>query len=137
MSREQITNDKKERLEKKYRNDILLGIFFILLTGILLWIYSVGNTDTDAVVKIERDGEVLQTLPLNEDDRLEIKSEYGINIIEICSGKVKMKEADCSDHYCEKRGTISKMGESIICLPHKLVITIESRDEEGLDAIAQ
>ena len=35
-----------------------------------------------------------------------------------------MKSSDCDDHICEHMKAISRPGENIICLPHRLVITI-------------
>ena len=34
--------------------------------------------------------------------------------------------ADCPDQICVKHAPISNVGETIICLPNKVVVTIES-----------
>ena len=46
------------------------------------------------------------------------------SFIEIKDGEVSVKEADCPDKICVNHKKISNVGESIICLPHKLVIEI-------------
>ncbi len=42
-----------------------------------------------------------------------------------------MEQADCNDHYCETMGKIKQNGESIICLPHKVVIEIEADSKQN------
>ena len=56
------------------------------------------------------------------------------NILEITGGKIRMKEASCPDQICRKQGWIKSRGESIICLPNKVVITLEGTEEE-LDGV--
>ena len=57
------------------------------------------------------------------------------NLLFISGGEVSVFDADCPDGLCVKARNISKSGESIICLPHKLVIQIESKEEGALDAV--
>ena len=58
------------------------------------------------------------------------------NLILIEDGKVSVADADCPDQLCVRQRSISGNGESIICLPHRLVVQIESEEERKLDAIA-
>ena len=46
-----------------------------------------------------------------------------------------MEEADCPDLLCVHQKAISKEGESIICLPNKVVVTIRGGEETELDAV--
>jgi len=45
-------------------------------------------------------------------------------------GEAYLKEADCPDGLCVGMGKISRSGQSIICLPHKVVVDIVGGDEE-------
>ena len=47
-----------------------------------------------------------------------------------------MKEADCPDQICVRHKAISKSGESIVCLPHKVVVEISSEEEQDVDIVA-
>lgn len=44
-----------------------------------------------------------------------------------------MISATCPDHLCIKQGAINKKGQSIICLPHKLIVEVVSGDEKQQD----
>ena len=50
-----------------------------------------------------------------------------------------MKKADCKDQICADHKAIEKSGETIVCLPHKVVIEIRSEDgkEQELDGVTQ
>ena len=46
-----------------------------------------------------------------------------------------MESADCPDQICVRQKAISKEGESIICLPNKVVVSIVGGEEKELDAV--
>ena len=49
--------------------------------------------------------------------------------VHIESGKVWVTDADCHDKICEHTGVISRAGESIVCLPHGIVISINGQSD--------
>ena len=50
--------------------------------------------------------------------------------------KAFMKDANCPDKICEGHSKISYKGETIVCLPHKVVIEIVTEDSENeLDVV--
>lgn len=59
--------------------------------------------------------------------------EYNIFICK--DGRIQMLQSSCPDQICVHHTEISKTGESIICLPHKLVIEISGTDEDELDGV--
>ena len=69
-----------------------------------------------------------------------IETEYGKNKIAIENESIAVIESDCHDHICEQFGYISKPGENISCLPHRLYIEVRGKDnqpESEIDAIAR
>ena len=48
-----------------------------------------------------------------------------------------MKSADCPDQICVHQRAISKNGESIICLPNKVVVSIEGAEDSQIDVVAR
>ena len=54
------------------------------------------------------------------------------NVVVIKDGKVSVTEASCKNQVCVKHSEISLSGESIVCLPNRLIVRIEGgSDEEG------
>ena len=52
--------------------------------------------------------------------------EGGYNLIEVERGRIRVAEADCPDQVCVRQGWISNSVVPIACLPHKLVVQLES-----------
>lgn len=113
--------------------DFILIAVVVAAAGILLFfLYGVG--DTGAYVQIEINGEVSEVLPLDTDTVMEISTDNnGTNTLVIENGYAKMTEANCPDGLCTNQKKISRNGESIICLPHRVVVTVI--DENGTDEI--
>ena len=125
-------------LEKKKRNDILLIGILLLIVLCLLFIQNMFGKK-GAEVMVIQDGELLYEFSLDEEmygkSAFCIISEEGYNTLEIRNGEATIIEADCPDGLCVKQKAISKQGESLICLPHQLVITVEGADAPGIDAM--
>ena len=72
-----------------------------------------------------------------ENQEIEIQSSAGTNGVLIEDGNVRMKYSDCHNQICVEHAPISRSGESIICLPHKLVVEVRGGKEADVDAIAK
>ena len=57
-----------------------------------------------------------------------------INRIEIKDGRVRMLEAFCPNHLCIRQGWIRFEGQSIVCLPNKVTITVRGTGD-GYDFV--
>lgn len=113
---------------------LLAGIFLLaLLIGAA---FNLLNKKEADLVLVLQDGEVIAEYPLSEDRAVTISSdENGYNLLIISGKEASISDADCPDRLCVSQKAISHRGESIICLPHKLVILIESKEEGDVDAI--
>jgi hypothetical protein len=114
---------------------ILIGIILVLAAAGLFYINANKTNGDKVVIKVQ--GEVYKELPLNKDTTLEIQGLGGTNILVIKDGYADMTDADCPDKLCVQQSRISKDGESIICLPHQVVVEIESSETNDVDITAQ
>ena len=71
------------------------------------------------------DGELYRKVSLSKDDEITVKSKYGENTVVIKDGKVSIKDSDCPGKDCEN-GKISETSRSLVCLPNRLTVIIES-----------
>jgi hypothetical protein len=110
----------------------ILIISLVLITGIGTFAYKqyVKSAHNFAVIKL--DGVVIQTVDLNN---VKAQKEWKIydkagnyNSIEVLPGKIRVADADCPDKICVKTGWISQAGQLAVCLPHKLIINIEGKN---------
>ena len=114
---------------------LILGLIVLAAIG---GIWFALNKKEGAEVVVTVDQKEYARLPLSEDAVLEILSEGdGRNYLVIKDGVAKVTEANCPDQICVKdyyRG-IRYHGETIICLPHRMVVSIEGGEENpaGID----
>ncbi len=109
--------------KKTWRNDTLLIIAILILATVFILVNRITSTDGNNVAVLV-DGKVLMSFELETDREELIETENGDNLLVIKDGKASVKSADCPDEICVKHREISKTGETIVCLPHKLVIEI-------------
>ncbi|MCD7821944.1 MAG: NusG domain II-containing protein [Clostridiales bacterium] len=133
---------RNDKTPSKKRYDLLL-LAALVLVGLGLTAFvllSRMNSASDGLtVTIRQDNEVVATLPLDEDATYAVQGEDGgtTNLVVIEDGTVHMEEADCPDQLCVKQGKIRYAGDSLICLPNRVVVEISGEDEQALDAVAK
>ena len=118
---------------KRHRNDLLLILGILLLSGALaLVLFFVKKPGAYAEVRI---GNKLTGLyPLSEDADIRLETEDGeYNRLIIENGEAFISEASCRDLICVNRGKVSSIGDTIVCLPHRLVVTVVSEDSGGTE----
>ena len=128
---EMETNDRK-----KIRNDVILAVVLLLLAAAMLFWQLRGTEGDFAVVLI--DGVETARYALDTDTEVEIITDGGgTNTLVIRDGEAFVETANCPDLVCAGHRAISRVGETIVCLPHKLVIKIAaSTDAGGVDMAA-
>lgn len=119
---------------RKRRLDLLL-IAGVLLAAALLWL-ALRPGGQGASVLVIQDGQEIACYALNEDRTITI-GEVDYNVLEIRGGHAAVVDANCGDHTCIRTGAISRTGESIICLPHRLEIQIAGGEDSGVDILVR
>ena len=137
--------------------DIILFIALVAVGLAASAILTMSHADagSGAKVIIESGGSLYARYPLSEDrvvvvpapkqGRVDAPSadsdapaseQYDYyNVVEIRDGKVSVTEASCKNQVCVRHGSISKAGESIVCLPNRLVVSIENSEGGGYDEV--
>ena len=120
------TNPEKRRL----RNDLLLvaALLAVAAAGLLLLSLR-GNGDT---VEVTVNGELYAVYPLSQTVVEEIRTgDDSWNRLVIRDGKAFVEDASCPDGICAAHRAIFRDGESIVCLPHGVVITVVRAEDDG------
>ena len=118
------------------KRDIIL-IVSLLVVGIIalvIWhfVYSVDGK----YVTIEQRDNLIGIYPLNVDKEIEIEHRGEVvNKIVIEDGYCYMEEAECPDHLCIKQGKVDKSGQTIVCLPNRVVVTVVDSNSSDYDSI--
>ena len=143
MSVKKIDKIKESKLFRGW--DILLYLLIVVLILVLLWafIWRVPKTDLNGVEVLIKNEVVLsynfQTGKIINTKNVEItntgekiianiyiddnKKDYNIIEIDIQNKTTKMIDSNCSKSKdCTKMETINGSGQSIICVPHQLIV---------------
>ena len=105
---------------------LLLALLALSLGGGILLL----TAGTEAVcAEIRSDGALIATVDLRVDQEFTVTTAWGgENVVTVRSGAIAVTEANCPDHYCMHRGFCSG-GNSIVCLPNKLVISFPGESD--------
>ena len=118
------------------KTDFLLILVVLVVAGGLYLAFS-NHAQKGDTARLLVDGQLLEELPLDTDTHYTIQTESGYNTITVQNGVVSMTEADCRDQICVEHSAISKTNETIVCLPHKVVIEVEAAEEAEFDAVVK
>lgn len=128
--RQKPQTEEHKRIKKA--DVILISAFLIAgLVGVF-WL-SAGRED-GRMVRVTVDGKEAGTYPLSRDDTIRIEGVGGSNTLVIRDGQAAMEEADCPDRICVEHAPVDSVGETIVCLPHRVVVEVlseEGGNEEG------
>lgn len=121
------------------KNDIILiGVLLIFAMVAFLWIHN--HQKPGAMMRVSIDGVEYGSYELDKDQEIEIQGDDFISILTIRDGKASMIKADCPDQICVHHRPISQNGETIICLPHRVVVEVEEINtsaDRKFDGISQ
>ncbi|KUO76865.1 MAG: hypothetical protein APF77_21525 [Clostridia bacterium BRH_c25] len=115
------------------RNDVILIASLLVLGFLSMFIISVMNTeDISKVAVIHIDNREVYKIPINNgngEKRVDLEFSGRTGYLDIKDGAVKMEEMEieiCPQKICSETGWISKPYETIVCLPNKIVVSIEN-----------
>lgn len=122
------------------KSDFLI-IIIILILSISLILFNSYKTkiynDNEKYAYIQVKGELIKKIKITDEEQIvNVKTEYGINVIKIHDNGVEIIDADCPDKVCIKTGFIDKFGSSIVCLPNKLIVEIRGDIKEEIDELS-
>lgn len=119
--------------------DVIIVGLLVILSFLPLAIFAnkenqLANEDHEPQIVISVDGEEVHQMDFKDDHMRETylyENDSGHeNLIVRDGDKVYIKEATCPDELCVQEGSINQVGETIVCLPHHLLVEIVSGSEE-------
>ncbi len=124
-------------LKPMKKNDvILIAVILVLALAVFggVSFYSTLTTNEPQAV-VYLDGEEWGRYPLSKDATVEIRQENErYNILQIREGKADITGASCPDRICVNHRQLSRQGESLVCLPNRVVVEIQNGVESEVDA---
>lgn len=117
----------------KYRFDIIVIASVLLIAIAVLLIVNLTKKE-GAYVEVTVDGNKVATYELAVDGTYPLNN--GTNTLTVKDGYAYMSHSNCPDHVCENTGKVKHVGETIICLPNKLTVTVVGTSEGSVDFVS-
>ena len=116
----------KKETNKFLNNKIEKALWIIILgvvVALFLFLKFSANDGEQVIVKVDK--KEIARYDLNTDREVIIDGkDGGKNTLVIKDGKAYIKDATCPDKLCEHQGKIHMVGQSLICLPNRVIIEI-------------
>ena len=120
----------KRKLINRY-DLLIMGIAVVLALCVYLFFFA-NRAAVQAEVRMH--GRTVQTITLEEDKVFSLAEHPAIQFI-VSNGRIAFYKSDCPDQICVRNGFLHLVGQSSVCLPNRVVLTIVSLadDEDGID----
>lgn len=101
---------------------------------------SLSKKPAGTVARVARDGVILREIDLSA-----VTEPYsftvdapggGYNTVTVEPGRVCVSDADCPDRVCVRQGWLGERAAPVVCLPHRLTITLADAGGSA-DAVAR
>lgn len=111
----------------------LIGFIIFLSIASFTYINRYAFSNAQKYVSVQVNGVEIKKIlydPSLIGHTIPVETEYGYNLIELGDEEVRVIEADCPDKIDVKQGHIHRIGETIVCLPNRLVIEIKGEQKD-------
>lgn len=114
---------------------ILIALILLVSIGSILWVGQEKEQQSSRPKRalIYRGNKLLKEVGLEQDRFIRLD---GVEMeIEIKKGRIRVARSDCPKQICVNMGWIKTPGQVIACVPNEVVIEIEPRDFQPVDAV--
>ena len=106
--------------------DALVVLAVLALAGLLAARpFLAAKTAGELTISIAIDGETVERCALSNYEGGTYESRGYTLTVAVENGAVRVSESDCPNQDCVHSGAISRAGQSIVCLPARVAVTLE------------
>ena len=112
---------------------ILVGLVLVVAAA------SFGTThllrDVGSQVLIESNGKLFGKYDLFGKETIVVHGAIGATVVRIQDGRVRVVQSDCREKICVNTGQVQKSGDTIVCVPNRVVVRIVGGNSKKIDLI--
>lgn len=112
---------------KLFKKGDIIVIAVVILAALILLLPKLFNSDR-LTATIWVDGEITQTIELDEVEKAYTITPKSGTTIEVQQGKIRFAQAVCRDKLCVNSGWLDTNGQTAACLPERIVVSISGSD---------
>ena len=116
------------------RGDIILIVSVVLLSAVL-FISSFLSENENLIAEIYVNGDKAHSIALSEvEESYTLRENYCELLIE--KDGVSFTFSACGDKLCIKKGKLTKPGDTMACVPEKVVVVLKGAENKDIDSVA-
>jgi len=108
---------------------VLLGLAAVLFAA-----GGAGGTGTDVRIRGES---FEQVAPLHERATFEVEGPLGTTVVVVEDGTASIVSSPCPHQVCVGMGAVSGAGQATVCVPNRVVVTVEGAGPAPTDAVTR
>lgn len=120
---------------------VLVALIIIAAAASAMVVSSARAGEKGSLAIVEVNGREVKRIALGPGQArrtIKIKSGHDCNLVEVDGGRVRVIDADCRDKVCVGMGWAETSGDSIICLPNRVVVRVVGRRaSNGVDTVVE
>ena len=116
------------------KNDFWLILVLLVLAAGSWFLFRSDSTARDKVLVVRKDQQVLQRSELKKvtsETKLIVPVEHGEMVIAYDREGGRVLSSPCPDQVCVHQGKITRSGQTIACVPEKVLVTITTAAKEN------
>lgn len=126
-------NTKSEIRRSITKGDVILIVLLIVIS-LVMFVFSFSGSEK-LIAEIYVDGEKTHSIALSEvTESYTVNENYCQLLIE--KDGVSFVFSDCGDKLCIKRGKLKNQGDTMACVPEKVVVILKADGKEKIDGVA-
>ena len=131
-----MTSKPSPKLKPTPWDALVVAVVIALGIGVALLFYGGKSADHSLRCVVSIAGETVDTIPLSDTAVVRTYQNNGYTLhVSITAQGVCVRESDCPSQDCVHTGTVSRAGQSIVCLPAQVVIHLQGSSNDGPDVI--
>jgi len=114
------------------KSDALFVCLPLIAAVVLLFVFT-GGSGHMLVIQSGSQTQEIDLLSLDESETrvIEVEGAIGVSVIEVTRSGARFISSPCNGHICTKTGYISQAGQTVVCLPNKVIIRITGAEVDG------
>ena len=113
---------------KFQRADVAVALVCLIIAVALLVLPLLTPKASKVVLVIRDRFGNEQHHALDEDAELTLSGDHGHHLtLTVKDGRAYVSESSCPDGLCQRSGTISRVGETLVCLPAGIAVSVSDR----------
>ncbi len=121
------------------KGDKILIVSILIIAAVFFGLKALQkDSGGDLIAVVSQDGEEIKAINLTklEDSQTIVIEEPLHQVLLAEKGRIRFEKSDCPNQTCVDTGWLTKAGDKAVCLPNKVVISIEGEGESEVDTFA-